>query len=221
MTPSSHSSPLHANPLGDSAVTIVFGTERSAELLHQIHSAARALEAARIPHVEDVVPAYLALTVFYDSLRVSYREVSEALLAACDRRADFGKGPTPRTHRIPVRYDGPDLDFIASSTGLSVDEVVSRHSGRRYTVDLLGFVPGFGYLGELDPALHLPRREQPRPRVGAGSVAIAAAQTAIYPLDTPGGWHIIGSTSTVMFDPNRNPPALLAPGDTVQFERVQ
>jgi len=199
----------------------VFGTERSAELLHQIHSAARALEAARIPHVEDVVPAYLALTVFYDSLRVSYREVSEALLAACDRRADFGKGPTPRTHRIPVRYDGPDLDFIASSTGLSVDEVVSRHSGRRYTVDLLGFVPGFGYLGELDPALHLPRREQPRPRVGAGSVAIAAAQTAIYPLDTPGGWHIIGSTSTVMFDPNRNPPALLAPGDTVQFERVQ
>jgi KipI family sensor histidine kinase inhibitor len=199
----------------------VFGTERSAELLHQIHSAARALEAARIPHVEDVVPAYLALTVFYDSLRVSYREISATLLAAFDRTADAAKTPTPRTHRIPVRYDGPDLDFIATSTGLSVDDVVARHLGRSYTVDLLGFVPGFGYLGELDPALHLPRREQPRPRVTAGSVAIAAAQTAIYPLDTPGGWHIIGSTSTVMFDPARNPPALLAPGDTVQFERVQ
>ena len=221
MSPSSHSSPLRAHPLGDSAVAIVFGTERSAELLHQIHSAARALEAARIPHVEDVVPAYLALTVFYDSLRISYREVSEALLAACGRGADFARTPRPRTHRIPVRYDGPDLDFIASSTGLSVDEVVARHSGRRYTVDLLGFVPGFGYLGELDPALHLPRREQPRSRVAAGSVAIAAAQTAVYPLDTPGGWHIIGSTSTVMFDPARDPPALLAPGDTVQFERVQ
>jgi KipI family sensor histidine kinase inhibitor len=102
-----------------------------------------------------------------------------------------------------------------------VDDVVARHLGRSYTVDLLGFVPGFGYLGELDPALHLPRRDQPRPRVTAGSVAIAAAQTAVYPLDTPGGWHIIGSTSTVMFDPARNPPALLAPGDTVQFERVQ
>jgi KipI family sensor histidine kinase inhibitor len=199
----------------------VFGTERSAELLHKIHSAARALEAARIPHVEDVVPAYLALTVFYDSLRVSYREISATLLAAFDRTADAAKTPTPRTHRIPVRYDGPDLDFIATSTGLSVDDVVARHLGRSYTVDLLGFVPGFGYLGELDPALHLPRREQPRPRVTAGSVAIAAAQTAIYPLDTPGGWHIIGSTSTVMFDPARNPPALLAPGDTVQFERVQ
>lgn len=221
MTHSSHSPPRRAQPLGDSAVAIVFGTERSPELLHKIHSAARALEAARIPHVEDVVPAYLALTVFYDSLRVSYREISEALLTACAHGAEFGKGPTQRTHRIPVRYDGPDLEFIASSTGLSVDEVVARHSGRSYTVDLLGFVPGFGYLGELDPALHLPRRQQPRPRVAAGSVAIAAAQTAIYPLDTPGGWHIIGSTSTVMFDPDRNPPALLAPGDTVQFERIQ
>ena len=221
MTHSSRSSPLRAQPLGDSAVAVVFGTERSTELLHQIHSAARALEAARIPHVEDVVPAYLALTVFYDSLRVSYREISATLLAACDRTADVAKTPTPRTHRIPVRYDGPDLDFIATSTGLSVDDVVARHLGRSYTVDLLGFVPGFGYLGELDPALHLPRREQPRPRVTAGSVAIAAAQTAVYPLDTPGGWHIIGSTSTVMFDPARNPPALLAPGDTVQFERVQ
>jgi KipI family sensor histidine kinase inhibitor len=221
LTRSSHSSPLRAQPLGDSAVAVVFGTERSAELLHKIHSAARALEAARIPHVEDVVPAYLALTVFYDSLRVSYREISATLLAAFDRTADAAKTPTPRTHRIPVRYDGPDLDFIATSTGLSVDDVVARHLGRSYTVDLLGFVPGFGYLGELDPALHLPRREQPRPRVTAGSVAIAAAQTAIYPLDTPGGWHIIGSTSTVMFDPARNPPALLAPGDTVQFERVR
>jgi KipI family sensor histidine kinase inhibitor len=221
LTHSSHSPPLRAHPLGDSAVAIVFGTERSAELLHKIHSAARALEAAKIPHVEDVVPAYLALTVFYDSLRISYREISEALLAACGRETDFTKGPTPRTHRIPVRYDGQDLDFIASSTGLSVDEVVARHSGRSYTVDLLGFVPGFGYLGELDPALHLPRREQPRPRVAAGSVAIAAAQTAIYPLDTPGGWHIVGSTSTLMFDPDRDPPALLAPGDTVQFERIQ
>ena len=221
MTPSSRPSPLRAQPLGDSAVAIVFGTERSAQLLHEIHSAARALEAARIPHVEDVVPAYLALTVFYDSLRISYREISAALLAACDRVADSAKVPTLRTHRIPVRYDGPDLDFVASSTGLSLDDVVARHLGRSYTVDLLGFVPGFGYLGELDPALHLPRRDQPRVRVAAGSVAIAATQTAVYPLDTPGGWHIIGSTSTVMFDPARNPPALLAPGDTVQFERVQ
>jgi KipI family sensor histidine kinase inhibitor len=101
-----------------------------------------------------------------------------------------------------------------------VEDVVERHSGRTYTVDLLGFVPGFAYLSELDASLQLPRRAQPRPRIAAGSVGIAAAQTAVYPLDTPGGWHIIGSTQTVMFDPTRGAPALLAPGDTVRFERV-
>lgn len=213
--------PLRAHPLGDSAVTIVFGAEGSPELLRRIHSVARTLEAADIPHVEDVVPAYLALTVFYDSLQTTYEQMSSELLNACDRashsKTDAAK---PREHRISVRYNGMDLDAVAASTGLSVEEVISRHSGRAYTVDLLGFVPGFAYLSELDPSLQLPRRSQPRPRIAAGSVGIAAAQTAVYPLDTPGGWHIIGSTQTVMFDPARDEPALLAPGDTVRFERT-
>ena len=213
--------PLRAHPLGDSAVTILFGAERSTELLRMVHSAARSLEAAKIPHVEDVVPAYLALTVFYDPLHVSYEEISATLMAACDRAThSSSKSAQSREHRIPVRYDGMDLEAVATSTGLSVEEVIARHSRRTYTVDLLGFVPGFAYLSELDASLQLPRRAQPRPRIAAGSVAIAAAQTAVYPLDTPGGWHIIGSTQTVMFDPTRNAPALLAPGDTVRFERV-
>jgi 5-oxoprolinase (ATP-hydrolysing) subunit B len=212
---------LRAHPLGDSAVAIVFGAERSADLLSEVHSAARALEAAAIPHVEDVVPAYLALTVFYDPLHTSYEEVSGRLLNACGRMTHSGaKSAQSREHRIPVRYDGMDLDAVASATGLSVQDVIARHSGRTYTVDLLGFVPGFAYLSELDASLQLPRRAQPRPRIAAGSVAIAAAQTAVYPLDTPGGWHIIGSTQTVMFDPTRDTPALLAPDDTVRFERV-
>jgi KipI family sensor histidine kinase inhibitor len=113
-----------------------------------------------------------------------------------------------------------DLDAVAASAGLSVSEVIERHTGRAYGVDLLGFVPGWAYLSELDPSLQIPRRAQPRPRVPAGSVAIAAAQTGVYPLDTPGGWHIIGRTETVLFDPAREPPALLRPGDTVRFERV-
>ena len=213
--------PLRAHPLGDSAVTILFGAERSTELLRMVHSAARSLEAAKIPHVEDVVPAYLALTVFYDPLHVSYEEISATLMAACDRAThSSSKSAQSREHRIPVRYDGMDLEAVATSTGLSVEEVIARHSRRTYTVDLLGFVPGFAYLSELDASLQLPRRAQPRPRIAAGSVAIAAAQTAVYPLDTPGGWHIIGSTQTVMFDPARDAPALLAPGDTVRFERV-
>jgi len=113
-----------------------------------------------------------------------------------------------------------DLDAVAAATGLAVTDVINRHSARAYTVDLLGFVPGFAYLSELDRSLHLPRRAEPRPRVPAGSVAIAAAQTAVYPLDTPGGWHIIGRTETMLFDPAREPPALLRAGDTVRFERV-
>ncbi len=215
------STPLRAHPLGDSAVTIVFGGERSAGLLRRVHATARALEAAKIPHVEDVVPAYLALTAFYDPLRASYEEISAAVMAVCDRATQSGAKPAQsREHRIPVRYDGIDLEAVAASTGLSVEDVIARHAGRAYTVDLLGFVPGFAYLSELDASLRLPRRAQPRPRVAAGSVAIAAAQTAVYPLDTPGGWHIIGTTQTVMFDPTREAPALLAPGDTVRFERV-
>jgi KipI family sensor histidine kinase inhibitor len=213
--------PLRAHALGDSAVTIVFGDERSAQLLRRVHSAARSLEAAKIPHVEDVVPAYLALTVFYDPLHASYEEISATLMAACNRAThSSAKAAQSREHRIPVRYNGMDLEAVATSTGLSVEDVIARHSGRTYTVDLLGFVPGFAYLSELDASLQLPRRGQPRPRIAAGSVAIAAAQTAVYPLDTPGGWHIIGSTQTVMFDPTRDAPALLAPGDTVRFERV-
>jgi KipI family sensor histidine kinase inhibitor len=168
-----------------------------------------------------VVPAYLALTVFYDSLQTTYNEISATLLSACDRAAQSKAiRAKSREHRIPVRYNGIDLDAVAAATGLAADEVISRHSGRTYTVDLLGFVPGFAYLSELDPGLQLPRRAQPRPRIAAGSVGIAAAQTAVYPLDTPGGWHIIGSTETVMFDPARDEPALLAPGDTVRFEHA-
>jgi KipI family sensor histidine kinase inhibitor len=213
--------PIRAAPLGDSAITVTYGTERSTELLKKIHSAARSLAAAKLPNVEDVVPAYLALTVFYDSLHASYAEMSARIIDACERAADSPIGPgESRVHRIPVRYDGPDLVEVAEATGLSVDDVIGRHSSRPYTVDLLGFVPGFAYLGEIDPTLQLPRRPEPRPRVAAGSVAIAGAQTAVYPLDTPGGWHIIGRTDVTMFDPARDPPALLRAGDTVLFERL-
>jgi KipI family sensor histidine kinase inhibitor len=213
--------PVRTLPLGDSAVTLTFGAERSAELLQRVQATARAVESARIPHVEDVVPAYLALTVFYDPRHTTYEEMSAKLLDACaGGTRPIGEAVSSRLHVIPVRYDGTDLEAVASATGLSTAEVAAGHSNRKYSVDLLGFVPGFAYLSQLDESLQLPRRAEPRPRVAAGSVAIAGAQTAVYPLDTPGGWHIIGRTETVMFDPARDPPALLRAGDTVQFERV-
>lgn len=211
---------LRPYPLGDSAITISFGEERSADTLRRIHAAARALRRAAIPGVLDVVPSYLALTVFYDPLAASYKELAQLLVEECETpRPDVDPQPT-REHIIPVRYDGIDLQHVSETTGIGVDRIITMHSGRAYSVDILGFVPGFAYLSELDPALQLPRRDKPRPRVAAGSVAIAGSQTAVYPLETPGGWHVIGTTSLVMFDPLRDPAALLAPGDVVRFEAV-
>jgi inhibitor of KinA len=207
-------------PLGDSAITIALGTERSPELLRSVHAAAAVIRAAGLDDIEDVVPAYLALTVFYNALRTSFSDISQRVLEVL-AKADLRDAREPaRLHVIPVNYNGIDLDSVAGQTGLKRDEVIELHATRTYTVDLLGFVPGWAYLSELDRSLQIPRRSQPRPRVPAGSVAIAATQTGVYPLDTPGGWHILGHTDVVMFDPTRNPPALFRPGDTVQFKRV-
>ena len=177
--------------------------------------------ASNIPFVDDVVPAYLALTVFFDSHQTTYDAVVEQVIRVCQSPEVGAESKRSRMHVIPVEYEGIDLELVADKTGFSVAEVVARHTARTYSVDLLGFVPGFAYLSELDPALQLPRRAQPRPRVAAGSVAIAGAQTGVYPLDTPGGWHILGRTATSMFDAAREPPALLAPGDSVRFEAVR
>jgi KipI family sensor histidine kinase inhibitor len=213
------SPPVRVDPLGERAVLLTFG-ERIAPGVHaRITALARQLRHAPPAGVEEVVPAYTTLAAWFDPARRRYDELAAEILAT------EVEGPTAgedlgREWVIPVRYDGPDLEWVAAQTGLPPDEVVHRHTARRYTVYLLGFVPGFAYLGELDPALVLPRRSTPRQRVPAGSVAIAGAQTAVYPLETPGGWHLIGSTALRLFDSSREPPALLAAGDTVRFEPV-
>lgn len=207
------------HPLGDSAVTIYLGTEQSPELLDRVHWTARALRDRHFDNVLEVVPSYLGLTVFYDPRQATYREMETVLLEACDSIQATPLPDAPdRTHLIEVVYDGPDLATVAERTGLRVERVVELHSAQSYRVDLLGFVPGFAYLSGVTEALQLPRRDHPRPRVRAGSVAIAGAQTGVYPLDTPGGWHILGHTRTVMFDATRDEPALLRPGDTVKFQ---
>jgi len=213
---------LEALSLGDSAITIRFGTEKSPALLARIQAAAATIARAKLEGVEDIVPAYLAVTVFYDTLNRNYADLAAQLLKVCESVDEKAADPAgAREHVIPTRYDGIDLESVAAATGLSTEEVITRHTARTYRVDLLGFVPGFAYMSELDESLALPRLSQPRPRVAAGSVAIAAHQTAVYPLDTPGGWHIIGTTEVVMFDPIRPEPALLRAGDTVRFERVK
>jgi KipI family sensor histidine kinase inhibitor len=209
------------SPLGDSAITIRFGTEKSSELLQRIHGAASQLRRLNLPHVEDIVPAYLTITIFYDALATTYEELRSDVIGALDILETNRITTSPREHVIPVRYSGPDLSFVASQCRLSVDDVIAIHSAVSYTVDILGFVPGFAYLSELDARIQLPRRSEPRTRVPAGSVAIAGGHTGVYPLDTPGGWHILGTTEIRMFDITRDQPALFAAGDVVRFVRIE
>jgi inhibitor of KinA len=206
-------------PLGDAALLVTFANTISRAAAGAVRRASERIAAARIPAVTDVVPAYGTLAVYYDAEHTSYASVRDRTAAALGEPGEAGGDEGPEVV-IPVRYDGADLAEVAERTRLSVAHVIERHSAVRYYTYMLGFVPGFAYLGDLDPALVLPRRAEPRRRVPAGSVAIAGAQTAVYPLDTPGGWHILGTTGTVMFDPRREPPALLRAGDVVRFEPV-
>jgi KipI family sensor histidine kinase inhibitor len=211
-------------PLGEGGWTVALGERVDTALHERVLALAAAIARAELRFVEEIVPAYASLSVFFDPRRADAEQLRERLAALAAeplptlRPSDL---PTARLITIPVRYDGPDLEEVAARTGLTRAEVIHRHTSRDYRVYLLGFAPGFGYLGDLDPSLVLPRRREPRTRVAAGSVAIAGAQTAVYPLATPGGWHLLGSTALSMFDPGRDPPALLRPGDRVRFEALE
>ena len=209
-------------PLGDAAITITFADSVSPGSTAYARRIATRIRAAAIPHVEEILPAYTAVTIFYDALHLSFDDLSgriQTLLAGKDSTEDANEDV--RLHVIRVVYDGPDLADVAGATGLTAEEVIRIHTSRIYEVDLLGFVPGFAYLSEIDARLELPRRAQPRQRVPAGSVAIASRLTGIYPFETPGGWHILGRTDAMMFDPRRAEPSLFRPGDKVQFERAE
>ncbi len=210
------------HPLGELGWTVALGNRIDGELHRLAMGLGRRIAAARLDGVSEIITAYSAVTVFFDPAARP-----EAIRARLEQLAREHGGREEREpaeatrHLIPTRYDGADLDSVAQQTGLSREEVIRRHAEREYQVLCMGFAPGFAYLGELDPALVLPRRSSPRTRVPPGSVAIAGAQTAVYPFATPGGWHLIGSTLRAMFDAARTPPALLAPGDRVRFEPVR
>jgi inhibitor of KinA len=212
-------------PLGEAAWTVVLGDTVDRELHARVTQLAARIAGAGLAGVVEIVPAYAVVTVFFDPLDVDAEVMREALESICqaasNRRPERSEGAEGRLHTIPVVYNGPDLQHVAEQTELSRSEVIRRHSAPEYHVYVLGFAPGWAYLGDLDPALALPRRPTPRTRVPAGSVAIAGVQTGVYPLTTPGGWHLIGNTSLRMFDPTRDPAALLRVGDRVRFEPTE
>jgi KipI family sensor histidine kinase inhibitor len=184
----------------------------SLELVHRLHAALRALDP---PGVVELVPAYRTLLVVADPERAGTLDELAARLPALELPPAEAVAGDPV--EIPVRYDGQDLPEVAGLTGLGAEEVVRRHTAPEYTVAFLGFSPGFPYLVGLDPALEVPRRDTPRTSIPAGSVGLAGGQTGIYPSASPGGWQLIGRTEVTLFDPRRDPPALLAPGGRLRF----
>ena len=163
------------------------------------------------------IPAYASVVLRFDPLALDASE-AERIAREALQDADTGTaGSIPREVRIPTRYDGPDLAEVAELSSLDPAEVVAIHAAGRYRAYFVGFMPGWAYLGPLDPRIHAPRLLAPRARVPAGSVAVIDGQTGVYPYDSPGGWRLIGRTDIKLFDPGADPPSLIRPGDTVRF----
>lgn len=181
---------------------------------------ALSISSASLSGVREVIPAESTVVVVCE--RSEAAEIGERLDALDSRPIVVGQA---EMFTIEVVYDGDDLDAVAESTGLSVDDVISRHEAGNYRVAFCGFSPGFAYLSGLDPTLHLPRRSTPRTRVPAGAVAIAAGYSAVYPGESPGGWHLIGTTTPTttanLWDTRADPPAVLRPGRFVRFRQAE
>lgn len=199
-------------PVGDSAATVELGPEVDRRAV----ALASALRADPPQWVEDAVPTLGAVLVLLDPA-APWAEVQRVLLERAEA-APHGQDVTGRDVVLRARYDGPDLPDVARATGLTSGEVAALHASVTYRVQMVGFLPGFAYLGPLPEVLRLPRRATPRVRVPVGALAVADAFTAVYPSESPGGWHLIGSVDAALFDPRREPPVLLAPGDSVRFE---
>ena len=170
--------------------------------------------------VRDVAPGYCTVGVHFDPVQTDLGALEQAIAAEWSTIESVESIGAREVIAIPVHYGGeggPDLQAVADFAGCSAAEVISRHTGQIYRVYMLGFVPGFAYMGRVDASIAAPRHHVPRERVPAGSVGIAGGQTGVYPIESPGGWQLIGRTSTVMFDAGRERPSLLAPGDLVRF----
>jgi KipI family sensor histidine kinase inhibitor len=211
-------------PAGESALSVEFGETIDPAINARVGALAESLRARPIKGVVETVPSYRALLVCFDPVLLSMPR----LISGVKRRlktlsVNADSAGAARTLTIPVCYGGaygPDLQAVAAHTGLAAQEVVKRHSAGLYRIYMFGFLPGFPYLGGLDPALETPRLKMPRQQIPPGSVGIGGKQTGIYPLSSPGGWQLIGRTPLRPYDPQREPPVLYRAGDMIRFEPI-
>jgi KipI family sensor histidine kinase inhibitor len=209
--------------VGDGALLVELGDSIDRTVNRSVRTLLYAMSEQQLDGVHDLLPGYASLLVVFDPLRVSVSAL-RILVEKIHAEPDAVRIPEPRTVRIPVAYGGefgPDLDWVAQFHGISPEEVVRLHCGTSYTVYMIGFTPGFPYMGELPGEIATPRRKTPRTRVVRGSVGIARHQTGIYPVDSPGGWQVIGRTPVALFDPGAHPPTPLEMGDTVVFYPIE
>jgi KipI family sensor histidine kinase inhibitor len=208
-------------PLGEGALLVKMGAGMDLSLNQQVHALASALRTNLRKEVLDLVPGYNTLLITFDPECAREDVLREWILEAM-RLLPENPMEAGKRVEVPTVYGGeygPDLDFVSNHCRMNSDEVIRLHCKVEYPVYFIGFLPGFPYLGGLDSKIGAPRLETPRQQIPAGSVGIAGMQTGIYPLESPGGWRLIGRTPLKLFDPSQNPPVLLQPGDRVRFMR--
>jgi KipI family sensor histidine kinase inhibitor len=208
-------------PCGDTAFSMEFGAKIDRAINAKVVALYKKAQHKTVDGIVELIPTFRSLLVCFDPEKAHPEELQHKLLAMLE---DAGHDSEPgRRWTLPVCYEqdfGPDLADVAQETGLSADEVRNLHAQHSYFVYMIGFLPGYGYMGDLPEAIRVPRRTSPRTRVPRGSVAIARDMTAVYSLESPGGWHLIGRTPIKLFDPDAASPVLLAPGDIVSFESI-
>ncbi|ASF38342.1 allophanate hydrolase subunit 1 [Halobacillus halophilus] len=222
----------HFQPLGDQAVVIDLGNEISQTIHEEVQSISKLLEEHQPEWMIEYIPAFTNITILYSPLFV-YQQIKQTDTLpydwVCDQLRQMltqnkrDKVPEPRTIEIPICYGGkygPDLSYVAEYTDLKEDEVINRHMNGNYIVYMIGFAPGFPYIGGMDETISTPRRDDPRLEIPAGSVGIAGSQTGVYPITTPGGWQLIGQTPLQLFQPEEDPPSLLQAGDKIKFTSI-
>ncbi len=210
---------ISVKPEGDASLLIVFGNEVNPEINRRIAAAVKLIRSQHIEGIVDLIPSYCALLVNYNPYVISYEKLKKRAEKLASMDLSVGSD-VRKVFEIPVLYGGeggPDIGFIAEHAGMSVQEVIDLHSGRDYLIYMLGFLPGFCYLGGLDERIHTPRLANPRIRIPAGSVGIGGSATGIYPMDSPGGWQLMGLTPVKTYDPNKEVPILLEAGNYIRF----
>jgi inhibitor of KinA len=211
-------------PLGDTAVVIELGEEIDLATHEMVKAVAHLIDSSSLEGMVEYIPAFTTVTLIYDPLVTTYDRFTERVRTLLDEAPSESAAVEDRRVDIPVCYGGdfgPDLDAVSFHTGLSTEEVVTIHGEPDYLVYMIGFAPGFPYLGGMSERLASPRRESPRARIPPGSVGIAGSQTGVYPIETPGGWQLIGRTPLRLFRPERDEPSLLRTGDRVRFQAIE